>query len=118
MTKINHPFLISLRYAFQTKSNVYLVMPFVAGGELFHHLSKEGLLLEVPRCYCKCHETISNHKRFCLELCEILRSRDGLGTGTSPCPWHHPQVWQWEPFVSTQTIEFFTLLVIAQRSET
>ncbi|KAG6965591.1 hypothetical protein JG687_00005356 [Phytophthora cactorum] len=46
MTKINHPFLISLRYAFQTKSNVYLVMPFVAGGELFHHLHKEGLLLE------------------------------------------------------------------------
>lgn len=46
MTKINHPFLISLKYAFQTKSNVYLVMPFVAGGELFHHLHKEGLLLE------------------------------------------------------------------------
>jgi p70 ribosomal S6 kinase len=46
MTKIHHPFLISLRYAFQTKSNVYLVMPFVAGGELFHHLHKEGLLLE------------------------------------------------------------------------
>lgn len=48
MTKINHPFLINLRYAFQTPSNVYLVMPFVAGGELFHHLHKEGLLLEVP----------------------------------------------------------------------
>lgn len=47
MTKINHPFLINLRYAFQTPSNVYLVMPFVAGGELFHHLHKEGLLLEV-----------------------------------------------------------------------
>ncbi|CAH0482416.1 unnamed protein product [Peronospora belbahrii] len=46
MTKINHPFLISLRYAFQTKSNVYLVMPFVAGGELFHHLHTQGLLLE------------------------------------------------------------------------
>jgi p70 ribosomal S6 kinase len=46
MTKINHPFLINLRYAFQTTSNVYLVMPFVAGGELFHHLHKEGLLLE------------------------------------------------------------------------
>lgn len=47
MTKINHPFLVSLRYAFQTASSVYLVMPFVAGGELFHHLSKQGLLLEV-----------------------------------------------------------------------
>ncbi|CCI43883.1 unnamed protein product [Albugo candida] len=46
MTKINHPFLVSLRYAFQTASSVYLVMPFVAGGELFHHLSKQGLLLE------------------------------------------------------------------------
>ncbi|KAJ0408621.1 hypothetical protein P43SY_008968 [Pythium insidiosum] len=46
MTKINHPFLISLRYAFQTPSNLYIVMPFVAGGELFHHLHKEGLLLQ------------------------------------------------------------------------
>ncbi|TDH71047.1 hypothetical protein CCR75_004637 [Bremia lactucae] len=46
MTKISHPFLISLKYAFQTKSNVYLVMPFVAGGELFHHLHRQGLLLE------------------------------------------------------------------------
>lgn len=46
MTKVNHPFLIRLRYAFQTTSNVYLVMPFIAGGELFHHLHKEGLLLE------------------------------------------------------------------------
>jgi serine/threonine protein kinase len=47
MTKINHPFLINLRFAFQTNNNVYLIMPYVAGGELFHHLSKEGLLLEV-----------------------------------------------------------------------
>lgn len=47
MTKVKHPFLIHLRCAFQTRSNVYLVMPFVAGGELFHHLHKEGLLLEV-----------------------------------------------------------------------
>lgn len=47
MCKINHPFLVRLKYAFQTEKNVYLVMPYIAGGEIFRRLHKEGLLLEV-----------------------------------------------------------------------
>ena len=46
MTKVNHPFLIRLKYAFQTDKNVYLVMPFIPGGELFHQLQLQGMLLE------------------------------------------------------------------------
>ncbi|KAF0698470.1 Aste57867_10893 [Aphanomyces stellatus] len=46
MTKINHPFVIGLKYAFQTESKVYLVMEYQPGGELFSHLKNEGLLLE------------------------------------------------------------------------
>ncbi|RHZ12864.1 hypothetical protein DYB37_010094, partial [Aphanomyces astaci] len=47
MTKINHPFVIGLEFAFQTESKVYLVMEYQPGGELFSHLKKEGLLMEV-----------------------------------------------------------------------
>jgi len=35
-----HPFLMGLRFAFQTNSKLYLVMDFYKGGELFFHLRK------------------------------------------------------------------------------
>eukprot|EP00796_Vickermania_ingenoplastis_P005832 gene5832-4159_t len=35
---ISHPFVVSLRYAFQTKERLFLVLDLLAGGELFHHL--------------------------------------------------------------------------------
>eukprot|EP01129_Flabellula_baltica_P012646 TRINITY_DN5734_c0_g1_i1.p1 TRINITY_DN5734_c0_g1~~TRINITY_DN5734_c0_g1_i1.p1 ORF type:complete len:440 (+),score=86.89 TRINITY_DN5734_c0_g1_i1:84-1403(+) len=38
LAKIRHPFLMSLYYAFQTESSLYLIMDFINGGELFHHL--------------------------------------------------------------------------------
>ncbi len=40
LTHINHPFLVSLEYAFQTPAKLYFVMEFMAGGELFQHLRK------------------------------------------------------------------------------
>ncbi|EQC42387.1 AGC protein kinase [Saprolegnia diclina VS20] len=46
MTKVSHPFIIGLKYAFQTDSKVYLIMEYQPGGELFSHLAKEGLLME------------------------------------------------------------------------
>jgi serine/threonine protein kinase len=46
LTRVNHPFLISLRWAFHNPQKVYLVMDYFPGGELFHHLNKQGLLLE------------------------------------------------------------------------
>lgn len=42
LQKINHPFVVSLHYAFQTKDRLYLVLDFLSGGELFFHLSKVG----------------------------------------------------------------------------
>lgn len=38
---IDHPFLVKLMYAFQTRDKLYMVMEFVNGGELFFHLRKE-----------------------------------------------------------------------------
>ncbi|KAI8904766.1 kinase-like domain-containing protein [Gorgonomyces haynaldii] len=36
------PFLVGLRHAFQSPSKLYLVLDFMPGGELFHHLQQEG----------------------------------------------------------------------------
>jgi len=41
LSKSHHPFINSLHYSFRTPSYLYLVMDFVNGGELFHHLSQE-----------------------------------------------------------------------------
>lgn len=40
LTIIDHPFLIKLYHAFQTKSYLCFVMEFAEGGEIYHHLSK------------------------------------------------------------------------------
>ncbi|CAM9161474.1 unnamed protein product, partial [Discosporangium mesarthrocarpum] len=46
MTKVKHPFVVGLQCAFQTERSLFLVMEYLAGGELFFHLSKRGLFLE------------------------------------------------------------------------
>jgi serine/threonine protein kinase len=38
--ELEHPFLVKLRYAFQSKTKLYMVMDFINGGELFFHLKK------------------------------------------------------------------------------
>lgn len=35
LSSINHVFLVSLKYAFQTNQKLYFVMEFMKGGELF-----------------------------------------------------------------------------------
>jgi tRNA A-37 threonylcarbamoyl transferase component Bud32 len=46
LCKINHPFLITLKFAFQSQTKLFLVMGFLAGGELFLHLRKRGIISE------------------------------------------------------------------------
>lgn len=41
LQKTNHPFLVGLKFAFQTDDKLYMVMDYAAGGELFHHLQQE-----------------------------------------------------------------------------
>ncbi len=38
MSKVNSPFLIPLLYAFQSERELFLVMPFMRGGDLRYHL--------------------------------------------------------------------------------
>jgi len=39
---VNNPFIVPLKFSFQTADKLYLVMSFVNGGELFYHLQREG----------------------------------------------------------------------------
>jgi protein-serine/threonine kinase len=40
------PFIVSLKFSFQTPTDLYLVTDFMSGGELFWHLQKEGRFSE------------------------------------------------------------------------
>jgi serine/threonine protein kinase len=39
---VQHPYIVALRYAFQTEDQLYLVLDYCSGGELFFHLKREG----------------------------------------------------------------------------
>lgn len=40
LSKINSPFVVPLKFAFQSSEKLYLVLSFINGGELFYHLQK------------------------------------------------------------------------------
>mmetsp|Transcript_25244 Transcript_25244/g.22249 ORF Transcript_25244/g.22249 Transcript_25244/m.22249 type:complete len:282 (+) Transcript_25244:387-1232(+) len=42
----HHPFIVRLRYSFHNENNVYLIMDYCPGGELYHHLKKLSALDE------------------------------------------------------------------------
>jgi serine/threonine protein kinase len=37
---MDHPFILKLKYSFQTKEKLYLIIDYCPGGELFFHLQK------------------------------------------------------------------------------
>ncbi|KAF3437139.1 hypothetical protein FNV43_RR19892 [Rhamnella rubrinervis] len=46
LTKVVHPFIVQLRYSFQTKFKLYLILDFINGGHLFFHLYRQGIFSE------------------------------------------------------------------------
>ena len=40
LSKLNHPFIVNMHYAFQDKDNLYLVMDLLSGGDLRYHVSR------------------------------------------------------------------------------
>lgn len=46
LAKIDNPFIVNLKFSFQSPDKLYLVLAFVNGGELFHHLQNEGCFSE------------------------------------------------------------------------
>jgi serum/glucocorticoid-regulated kinase 2 len=52
LQQLQHPFLMTLRFAFQSKDKLYLVLDYFQGGELFFHLkSQRRFSEEVARLY-------------------------------------------------------------------
>ncbi|KAF4436390.1 AGC/AKT protein kinase [Fusarium austroafricanum] len=41
LAQINNPFIVPLKFSFQSPGKLYFVLAFVNGGELFHHLTNE-----------------------------------------------------------------------------
>ncbi|KTW29626.1 uncharacterized protein T551_02242 [Pneumocystis jirovecii RU7] len=42
LAQIDNPFIVPLKFSFQTSEKLYLVLAFINGGELFYHLQREG----------------------------------------------------------------------------
>lgn len=46
LAKVRNPFIVPLKFAFQSPNKLYLVLAFINGGELFHHLQIQGRFSE------------------------------------------------------------------------
>lgn len=46
LEEIDNPFIVSLRFAFQTQDKLYMVLDYFTGGELFFHLKSNGRFSE------------------------------------------------------------------------
>ncbi|KAI3661627.1 hypothetical protein MP638_002879 [Amoeboaphelidium occidentale] len=46
LAQMQNPFIVNLKFSFQSPDKLYLVLAFVNGGELFHHLQTEGCFHE------------------------------------------------------------------------
>lgn len=46
LQQIEHPFLVKLHYSFQNPENLFLILDFVNGGELFFHLARDKKFTE------------------------------------------------------------------------
>ena len=41
LAKTDHPFVVSMYWSFQSKTKLYFIMEYCAGGELFHFLKQQ-----------------------------------------------------------------------------
>ncbi len=46
LQRVNHPFVVKMHCSFQTREKLFILMDFLAGGELFLRLGREGIFLE------------------------------------------------------------------------
>ncbi|PRP89629.1 hypothetical protein PROFUN_00893 [Planoprotostelium fungivorum] len=46
LRRLNNPFVVSLKYSFQTEDKLYMIMDYVCGGELFFHLCESKRFTE------------------------------------------------------------------------
>lgn len=46
LEKVSHPFIVKMKYAFQTDKKLFFVLDYCPGGELFFYLSQIGRFKE------------------------------------------------------------------------
>lgn len=46
LQNLRHPFLVAMHYSFRSRDNLYFVLDYVNGGEMFFHLSRERTFAE------------------------------------------------------------------------
>eukprot|EP00195_Chlamydomonas_chlamydogama_P010294 CAMPEP_0202892906 /NCGR_PEP_ID=MMETSP1392-20130828/2583_1 /ASSEMBLY_ACC=CAM_ASM_000868 /TAXON_ID=225041 /ORGANISM="Chlamydomonas chlamydogama, Strain SAG 11-48b" /LENGTH=513 /DNA_ID=CAMNT_0049577039 /DNA_START=243 /DNA_END=1784 /DNA_ORIENTATION=- len=52
LTSVTHPYIVKMRFSFQTPQKLYLVLDFINGGHLFFNLYRQGVFSEdVARLY-------------------------------------------------------------------
>jgi protein kinase A len=51
LSSIDFPFIVHLAYSFKDNSNLYMVLEYVSGGEMFTHLRKTGRYTEDIACF-------------------------------------------------------------------
>ncbi|CAG9319031.1 unnamed protein product [Blepharisma stoltei] len=51
LEKVNHPYIVKLKYAFQNPKKLYFVLEYCPGGELFFHLSRAQRFDEARACF-------------------------------------------------------------------
>lgn len=47
LNAIRHPFIVHMEYYIKDACNIYFVMPFAVGGDMFTHISQRGVLGEI-----------------------------------------------------------------------
>ncbi len=85
LQKVKHAFLVTLWGTFQDSKNLYMVMDFVEGGELFSLLRKSQVSI-VKRDLL---DVLTQSQALSKSCCQILRSRGDPGLGLLAFDAHH-----------------------------
>ena len=81
---IDHPYLVRLRFAFQTSKKLYMIMDYYAGGSLFYHLRKARRFTFVQAAFYGAELFLAMHHLHSLDIAyrdvkleNILMDKDG-----------------------------------------
>jgi len=85
LQRVKHPFLITLWGTFQDSKNLYMVMDFIEGGELFSLLRKS----QVSRAASCDSIELTNLLAISKPCSQVLCCRSRTRVGLSPLPAHH-----------------------------
>lgn len=58
MTKIDFPFIVGLKFSFQTDDKLFLIMDYLSGGELFFHLRKQVNYMTLEPMHLSAHRDL------------------------------------------------------------